>query len=648
MNLLVLDLPLFVHELREAGHTVVNIGPDPACEIFLPPGLYTVSGIWKHLPAGFVPDCLLVSESLKRRRFPRGIAQAPCPTVWYSIDGHLHLDWHRVYARLFDRVLCSQLSVCASLQAEGLPAHWLPWSVPEVELAPAGHATRPVAVGMVGSFHPGQRPKRLQLLERLTRRYPLQLFGPPFTPFLGAGEQAAIYRGSRIVLNECIGGELNFRLLEAAAQGACVLSEQGAEGQHLVLEPGREFVPYTGDTVEFELERLLADPGLCRRIGQAARERVARDHTRQVRCGQLLEVLSLARVETRRTLLEPVAPRLERWVEGRARANGLCGPSREPQPADVHADLLAPRAYPGELGDELLLDQATRLAALDHRDQGERVLAESGSGLCLLALQAGRLLHQRDLGQVEEGAFVTGVQNLANAYRSRQRRWRAGILNDPARVCYPAWEIQLLQAALARTPDQPGLWLALADCEQGTGLTAQAVESMEILMRVLGKAGVPVPDGIRLEHARIQWQAHLPEAAEATLLRLHPSQWQHASWLPEAQRNRLTEVWTLLAVGGGAPDDSCLERLEALALERPSSPVAGLYCELAGCGQRAERALALLERLLGREPGSPRLHDLRGRVLDRLGRTEESRRCAEQARTCNVLVRHQSQREVPA
>jgi tetratricopeptide (TPR) repeat protein len=645
MNILVLDLPLFVQELREAGHTVVNIGPDPACAIHLPAELYTLAEIWKRLPAGFEPQCLLVSESLKRRRFPRDIAAAPCATLWYSIDGHLHLDWHRVYARLFDRVLCSQLSVCDSLQGEGLCAHWLPWSVPGKELATGhGPGSRTITVGMVGSFHAGQRPKRRQLLERLARRYPLTLLGPPFTPFLSGAEQAAVYRKSRIVLNECIGGELNFRLLEAAAQGACVLSEQGAEGQDLVLRPGSEFVPYRGDTIEAELEALLADPARCARIGQAALERVAADHTRTVRCGQLLEILERTRVDTRRRLLAGVAPRLENWVIRRARQNGLCGPGPAEEGTE---DLLADRVYPGELGDELLIDQATRLGASGRWAEAERVLAHSASNRCLLALESGRLLQQQDRGLVEESAFVHSVQMLARVYRTQDRRWRAGILQDPQHLLFPAWEIQLLQAALLRKPEQPGLWLALADCEQACGLVAQAVESLDALVRVLAQARLAVPDGIRLEHARLQWTAHLPEAAEANLLRLHPQKWADAPWLPREQQERLLAIWTLLS-GQDLPAPERLERLERLALERPSSPLAGLCCELAERDRQPARALALLERLLGREPGSPRLHTLRGRVLEELGRREESLRCAEQARTCNPLVRHLNHTEIPA
>jgi tetratricopeptide (TPR) repeat protein len=646
MNVLVLDVPLFVGELRAAGHTVVNIGPDPACERFLPGDRYTLAEIWKRLPAGFRPDRILVSESLKRRRFPVGIAGAPCPTVWYSIDGHLHLDWHRVYARLFDQVLCSQLSVCGALQAEGLRASWLPWSVPLEEMAREPHdGPRPLAVSMVGSFHAGQRPKRRQLLERLARRYPLNLFGPPFTHFLGASEQAAVYRRSGIVLNECIGGEVNFRLLEAASQGACVLSEEDAEGQSLILEPGREFVGYRGDTIEDRLEVLLSSPGLCRAIGEAGWQRVRADHTRQARCGQLLEALELTRVEIRRTLLQGVAPRLEGWVRRRAQVNGLTNPREHAgRQSLTENELRAGRVHPGPVGDELLLEQATELQKRGRRGEAEQVLADSSSDLCLLALEAGRLLQVRDARGLDTEPFVHAVQMLAQVYRSIGRRWRAGIVENPDRVLFPAWECQLLAAALKRLPGEPGLWLALAGCEFDTGRTAQAVESMDSLAQVMHRAGLALPDTLRLEYARLQWAAHLPEAAEANLLRLPRSLWADVPWLPASEHRRLERVWHLLESSAGDSADTLdatpLDGLEALALERPSSPVTGLYCELAGKRRQPARALALLERLLGREPGSARLHSLQGRLLEELGRHEEGRECSRRARECNVLVRH--------
>ena len=634
MNLLVLDIPLFVEELRAAGHAVVNIGPDPACEIHLSPGQYTLDAIWSRLPAGFSPDRLLLSESLKRRRIPQGIAEAPCPTLFHSVDGHLHLDWHLALGRLFDHVLCSQLAVCSAMQAAGLRASWLPWAISAHEVSSdIESGPRDIPVSMVGSFLAAHRPKRMQLLERLARRFPLALYGPPFTPFLTPLEQAAIYGRSRIVLNECIGGEVNFRLLEAAAQGACVLSEQESEGQSLLLRPGREFVPWTPDTVEEELDRLLASPDTCHEIGRAGWQRLNADHTRTRRCAMLLESLELARMEDRRLEQIPAAPRLEHWIRQRLVANGLADPRDTPRAARAAGQPSTPHRLTGPLGDELLIGQAEELLRSGRTDEAESLLSGSESRLCLLALEAWRLIRLWDAQQLDSAQFVQAAQMLAQVFRNLNRRHRAGIVVNPERITIPCWEFQLLQLALRRLPDEPGLWLALARCEDDCGLTAHAVASMDSLMHVMHTKGLELPDELRLEHARLQWKAGLREAAEANLLRLSDSDWITASWLPTEERLRLQYVRRLV-------NERNITALELLATERPSSAITGLCCELSQLDHQPARGLSLLDSLIAKEPGSPRLHRLQERMLEQMGRHEESRMAHQRSRQCNILVRH--------
>ena len=82
------------------------------------------------------------------------------------------------------------------------------------------------------------------------------------------------------------------RVFEAAGAGACLITDAWP-GIDLFLKPGREvLVAENGDEVAAHLEAL--DPSRAAAIGQAARERVLRDHAYAQRAGQVEELLGAA------------------------------------------------------------------------------------------------------------------------------------------------------------------------------------------------------------------------------------------------------------------------------------------------------------------------------------------------------------------
>jgi spore maturation protein CgeB len=81
------------------------------------------------------------------------------------------------------------------------------------------------------------------------------------------------------------------RVFEAAGAGACLITDAWP-GIDLFLEPGREVLVADGaDEVAGHLDAL--DPSRAAAIGDAARERVLRDHTYAQRAGQVEELLGV-------------------------------------------------------------------------------------------------------------------------------------------------------------------------------------------------------------------------------------------------------------------------------------------------------------------------------------------------------------------
>ena len=44
-----------------------------------------------------------------------GLERFEIPRVWYAIDSHLHMMWHKHYAVLFDKVFCAQQNLISEL-----------------------------------------------------------------------------------------------------------------------------------------------------------------------------------------------------------------------------------------------------------------------------------------------------------------------------------------------------------------------------------------------------------------------------------------------------------------------------------------------------------------------------------------------------
>ncbi|MDR1659300.1 MAG: glycosyltransferase, partial [Desulfovibrio sp.] len=288
MNILLIDVsaPL-AQALAGMGHKIEEVRP-PRGIVFLP-------RILKRLSAGgFVPDILVQQESLGPRLYLAGLDKAPCPSLFFAVDSHLNLFWQQWYSLLFDGVLTPHLSLFADLPEE----------------------CRPLAVSRFAWFGQGRqwrphekRGRFMSLCARRTEHRPLREWfvellsqrGLECVEGLKHSDMMLLYDDSRLVPNECIAWESNFRLLEAASAGCCVLSPDVGEDQNALLEPGREILVWQDG---FELLDRVAwakmRPERAEKIGRAAFARVNASHLPAHRAGSLLGAargLSLNRLE---------------------------------------------------------------------------------------------------------------------------------------------------------------------------------------------------------------------------------------------------------------------------------------------------------------------------------------------------------------
>ena len=184
-----------------------------------------------------------------------------------------------------------------------LPVYYLPEACnPRCHrpVVPAG--TEPYLV-IAGNMY----PSRVRLLERLIAKgIPVKAYGGAIprwiadSPVRGihagypifAEEKARVFRSAAGVLNNLHPGEVagvNVRLFEAAGSGAAVLGEFRPAIPDL-FTVGEEILAFRDfDELVEQASRLLHEPGLTARLGDAAARRAHRDHTLGQRVATIIE-----------------------------------------------------------------------------------------------------------------------------------------------------------------------------------------------------------------------------------------------------------------------------------------------------------------------------------------------------------------------
>ena len=254
VRILLVGPPRLAAPLAALGHEVLDAAA--LAPVAGPGRLLDVRPLWAALDPA--PDLLLVVQDLEASTLAYGIEDVPAPRVYWAIDVHLNWYWQRWYARLFDAVLVAQKDWVPLFTADGLPARWLPWGAEDVFLdAPDG--PRDLDLAFVGTVDAGTRPKRAAAVECLRARFGLRVFGATAAERLDAAATAAVYARSKIVFNESVLGDVNFRVFEAMGAGALLLTEAVGKGLTDLFTTGVHLDTFEPATLVAQVERRLAD-----------------------------------------------------------------------------------------------------------------------------------------------------------------------------------------------------------------------------------------------------------------------------------------------------------------------------------------------------------------------------------------------------
>jgi spore maturation protein CgeB len=308
-----------VDALGVMGHQPVSVG-----------STYSFGGPYTSAAATMIRNVLPALDERGQRRIVRAALDAGCEIVvvleqrlmpdivrrlrsngvkvalWFP-DALLNMGRQLMLLGAYDAIFLKDPYLVKRLRAVlDLPLFYLPEACnPRWHRPPSTPGTEPYLV-LAGNMY----PSRIRLLERLlSHGIPLRLYGGGFPRWVGktplhevhagrcvfGAEKARVYRSAAGVLNTLHPAEIegvNARLFEAAGCGAAVLTEFRPTLPDL-FAIGEEVLAFRDfDELLTEATRLLNEPALSTKLGDAAAARAHQSHCYEKRLAVILEQLS--------------------------------------------------------------------------------------------------------------------------------------------------------------------------------------------------------------------------------------------------------------------------------------------------------------------------------------------------------------------
>jgi hypothetical protein len=257
--------------LTDLGHEVFYIQYVPGSVL-----------LWDELlaAAGCSSPDLFVLGDASVPPFILGVESFPCLTAFYCVDSHIH-SWYPRYAQAFDLCLVSlkdHLPAFCSAKDMRLPQDRVIWCPPYelrkiTDTEQASCTPKEWDLLFVGKADPAINPERVLFLQRVKELVPSFAWQ--------RGDFRKIYSKSRLVLNHCIAGDLNFRVMEALACGVCLLTPRIRHGLQELFTDEVDLFLYDQDNLESLaalVKKLLQNPALCARVAASGLQKVNNRH----------------------------------------------------------------------------------------------------------------------------------------------------------------------------------------------------------------------------------------------------------------------------------------------------------------------------------------------------------------------------------
>ena len=276
-SILLLNHVWFKPELIALGHRVATAGWSNAGFDFQFARPVRIEIILEQLANDFIPDRIVYLDD----SYPvnvLGLEDIEIPSIFISVDTHHHYGWHRGFSSVFSKTFIAQRQFLPEFagywpESGNAPVAWLPlWATALLE-----PDAKSIDVCFRGTLNPQLHPKRAAFFSKLSELVSIDVAEGPY-------ERS--FPKAKIVVNQAVGGDLNFRVFEAMMCEALVITPGDKNGQQDLFTAGKDILYYEEDNVEQVAEYIryyLQHDEERSRIAAAGRAAVLASHTAMAR-----------------------------------------------------------------------------------------------------------------------------------------------------------------------------------------------------------------------------------------------------------------------------------------------------------------------------------------------------------------------------
>jgi hypothetical protein len=232
-------------ELQAQGHEVVSASiTNRRCNVFITlPGLSFVD-LLSLLPRGFIPDRIIYWDD-STVPWVTGLEETNIPKLFFAVDTHQHHHWHPQFSAVFDKTLVAHKDFLPLFSSYSTDALWMPLWATVQALPPA--ITRDLDVVFVGTVDPVLHPERAKFFKAVGDKVPLTIL---------SGDYLEPYSRAKIVLNQVVNGDLNFRVFEVLSAGALLVTPRIGNGLLELFKDREEIVCYENGNAADAIEKI--------------------------------------------------------------------------------------------------------------------------------------------------------------------------------------------------------------------------------------------------------------------------------------------------------------------------------------------------------------------------------------------------------
>lgn len=280
-SILLLNQDWLAGELRALGHSIISAGlQTPHLDVSIEDGPIAIGDLLRRLD--FMPERIVYYDD-SGLSWITGLEDCSIPKLFYSIDSHHHKQWHAPFGGLFDAVLTAHRDHLDDFLACNPASHWAPvWAT----LLPVPHEPKTIDACFRGSMDPRIHPERAQFFKKLQSYVSIDA---------GPGLWTEAYPQAKIVVNQSVAADLNFRIFEAMASGALLITPRIENGLLELFEEDRDIVLYDNGNAESAAKKInlyLADDQRRVDVARSGREKVLAFHTNGARAALIEKILA--------------------------------------------------------------------------------------------------------------------------------------------------------------------------------------------------------------------------------------------------------------------------------------------------------------------------------------------------------------------